>query len=168
MVDERLEISPGPRAPNADLTATFDHPPSLRSSTDGPSGLFLDINYTFALARGDSARSRAVWRATTRMYEYRLPDHEHQELLVYHWQPGPSYHGPDHPHLHISAALHAQINAIAQLRIELDKLHLVTGMVSLEAVIRMLITEWKIAPLRHNWRDILARTEALSANDVHP
>ncbi|MDQ3695927.1 MAG: hypothetical protein M3464_20250 [Chloroflexota bacterium] len=102
------------------------------------------------------------------MYEYRLLDHDHQELLVYHWQPGPGYHGPDHPHLHISAALHAQINAIAQLRIELDKLHLVTGIVSLPAVIQMLITELKIAPQRHNWRNILARTEALAADDAGP
>ncbi|MBA2521394.1 MAG: hypothetical protein H0V24_17190 [Chloroflexia bacterium] len=93
------------------------------------------------------------------MYEYRLLDYHNRELLVYHWQPGQGFAGPDPPHLHVSAALDAQIDALSQRQIQLDKRHLATGRVSLPAVVRMLITEFGIAPLRHDWRAILDRTE---------
>lgn len=93
------------------------------------------------------------------MYEYRLLDHDHRELLVYHWQPGPSFAGPDHPHVHVSAALHAQVDAVTRREIGLDKLHVATGRVSLAAMVRMLITEFDIAPLRHDWRETLDRSE---------
>lgn len=93
------------------------------------------------------------------MYEYRLLDHHQTELLVYHWQPGPDFAGPDHPHLHVSASLSAQINAVDRQTIDLDRLHMATGRVSLEALVRMLITEFGIAPYRSDWRQTLDRTE---------
>ncbi len=95
------------------------------------------------------------------MYEYRLLDHDGRELLVYHWQPGDAYLGPDHPHLHVSATLSAQISAVDQRSIDLDKLHIATGRVSLAAVIRMLITEFHITPQRPDWFEILERTEQI-------
>jgi hypothetical protein len=92
------------------------------------------------------------------MYEYRLLDDRDRELLVFHWQP--DSRGPDHPHLHVSAALTAQVNAQSTREIGLDKLHLPTGHVAFAAFIRMLITEFGVAPLRQDWRDILDRAEA--------
>lgn len=93
------------------------------------------------------------------MYQYRLLDHDHRELLVYHWQPGTEFQGPDHPHLHVSAALDAQVDAVTRREIGLDKLHIATGQVSLAALAWMLITEFGIAPLRHDWRTTLDRTD---------
>ncbi|MBA2521396.1 MAG: hypothetical protein H0V24_17200 [Chloroflexia bacterium] len=162
---EHVDLTLDTFAVDNTYTIFFHRPGSLHSASGGPSGLFLDVVLTFEVLIAKEKRER---RIAIRMYEYRIVDYHQTELLVYHWQPGSCFAGPDVPHLHVSAALQAQIDAVSRLRIELDKLHLVTGMVSLQAMIRMLITEWKIAPLRHNWRDILARTEALSANDVHP
>ncbi len=99
------------------------------------------------------------------MYEYRLLDRDHQELLVYHWQPGLRFLGPDHPHMHVSAALHAQVDARHRREIGLDKLHMATGVVSLAAFVRMLITEFGVSPLRHDWRETLDRVEAEAALD---
>ncbi len=93
------------------------------------------------------------------MYQYRLLDHNHRELLAYHWQPGHAFAGPDHPHLHVSAALDAQLDAVTRRKIDLDKLHVATGQVSLAAMVRMLIIEFGIAPLRHDWRETLDRTD---------
>jgi hypothetical protein len=62
------------------------------------------------------------------------------------WQPGPDFLGPDHPRLHVSASLSAQTSAVDRQSIDLDKLHLATGRVSLASVVRMLITEFGIAP----------------------
>jgi hypothetical protein len=97
--------------------------------------------------------------AELRMYAYRVLDHQERELLVYHWQPGPGFLGPDHPHVHVSAALHARINAVTTRAYDLDKRHLATGHVSLAMVVRMLIEEFGIAPLRPDWPQILERAE---------
>jgi hypothetical protein len=93
------------------------------------------------------------------MYEFRLLDHHQTELLVYHWQPGPQFAGPDHPHLHVSATLTPRVDAVSQREIDLDKLHIATGTVSLASVVRMLITELGVAPRRDDWRDVLDRAE---------
>ncbi len=96
------------------------------------------------------------------MYQYRLLDRDQTELLVYHWQPGPEYAGPDHPHLHVSAALRAKADAVTTREIGLDKLHIATGLVSLAAIVRMLIAEFRLAPQRADWRETLDRIEAAS------
>ena len=95
------------------------------------------------------------------MNQYRLLGRDERELLVYHWQPGDAYRGPDHPHLHVSAALNAQISAVDRQAIDLDKLRLTTGRVSLAAFVRMLITEFHIAPRRPDWAAALDRSESI-------
>jgi hypothetical protein len=134
-------------------------PASLRSPSGGPSGLFFDVSILFAVVEAGSAESRRAWQATTEMYEYRLLDFDQRELLVYHWQPGPRFAGPDHPHLHVSAAVSAQRNALERAAIPLDRLHLATALAPLAAVVRMLITEFGVAPQRSDWRLVLERAE---------
>jgi hypothetical protein len=124
----------------------------------GPSGLLLDIRQQFAIATTDLR----TWRVETRTYEFRLLDQSERELLVYHWQPGPGSRGPDHPHVHVSAALHARINAVTTRAYDLDKRHLVTGPVSLAIIVRMLIEEFGIAPLRPDWQHLLNRAEQIA------
>lgn len=102
------------------------------------------------------------------MYEYRLLDRRERELLVYHWQPGPSYAGPDHPHLHVSASLNAATSAIDQRQIDLDKLHLPAGRVTLTAVVRSLITEFEVEPLRSDWMRVLDEAEAAERDAASP
>jgi hypothetical protein len=89
-----------------------DAPVALRAASGGPRGLLVDVAHVFTLDEDPvHPRFRRRWRATTRMYQYRLLDREERELLVYHWQPGDAFAGPDHPHVHVSAALSARINA---------------------------------------------------------
>lgn len=156
----RLTASAGAYAADVNHTIAFVDPVSLRSSAGGPSGLFLDVAHVFAIVDSERSRFRRSWRTATRMYEYRLLDHDHEELLVHHWQPGPDFEGPDQPHLHVSASLTARIDAVTQRGIDLDKLHVATGSVSLAAKILMLITEFKVAPQRSDWRETLDRTGA--------
>lgn len=96
------------------------------------------------------------------MYEYRILDTFQRELLVYHWQPGPGFRGPDHPHVHVSAALHARINAVTTRAYDLDRRHIATGQVSLAMVVRMLIEEFGVAPLRPDWQDVLDRADQIA------
>lgn len=133
----------------------------MRRQDGGRSGLILDLSHRFAVVEVGQDRIPRQWRTTTLMYEYRLLDHDQRELLVYHWQPGVAHRGPDHPHLHVSAALTARIDARTSQEIGLDKRHLPTDRVSFEAVVRMLIEEFGIAPLRNDWQATLERTEAV-------
>lgn len=160
MTVQRLEFSPPLLPTDEAISARFLAPVSLRSSAGGPSGLFLDVSTIFTVVPAVHEDRLRRLMTRTEMYEYRLLDHDHTELLVYHWQPGAAYAGPDEPHLHVSAALQAKVDAVSQRSIDLDKLHVATGLVSLAAVVRMLITEFGIAPLRSNWRQTLTRTEA--------
>lgn len=141
-------------------TVRFPGPPvSLRAPSGGPRGLLFDVSHVFAIDEvPELVPFRRRWRVTTRMYQYRLLDHDERELLVYHWQPGDEFLGPDHPHVHVSAALSARVNALEVEPIDLAGRHLTTGRVSLEAVIRMLIEDFGVAPQRADWRDTLART----------
>ena len=105
-------------------------------------------------------REESVGSARTTAYEYRLLNSRGTELLVFHWQPGAAFRGPDFPHVHVSAALTAQVTATAAQRFPLDKRHVPTGFVSLADVVRMLIAEFGIAERRRDWPARLARAEA--------
>lgn len=94
------------------------------------------------------------------MHQYRILGRDERELLTYHWQPGTAFLGPDHSHLHVSAALAAQVTTLETESIDLSRRHLATGMVSLAAVVRMLIEEFGVAPVRSDWREVLSTAEA--------
>lgn len=133
-------------------------PAPMRSASGGPSGLSLDVLQQFAVLESGAR----LWRVEPRMYQFQVLDHLERELLVYHWQPGPEWRGPDHPHVHVSAALRAYANAVTTRVYDLDKLHLPTGSVSLAMVVRMVIEEFGVAPLRQDWPQVLAQAGPLT------
>ena len=86
----------------------MEGPASLRAPEGGPGGLLLDARLRVAVLE----TADRGWDVDLNMYEFRILDSQERELLVYHWQPGSDFRGPDQPHLHVSAALHARINAV--------------------------------------------------------
>lgn len=162
MTNQRLYARPEGYEPGVLYAVAFGRtaePVPLRAKAGGPSGLLLDIRHLYTIVPGQLAAGAAGWRVTTRAYEYRILDSQAAELLVYHWQPGRVARGPNHPHLHVSATLSARVSATAQQAFPLDKRHLPTGRVSLEAVIRFLIAEFGIAYRHRNWVARLNRAE---------
>lgn len=136
----------------------------------------FDLRHTFRLVDHGSENGRPEWRVSTTAYQYRVVDLRHRELLVWHWQPGDAFSGPDHPHIHVAAALTAAVGTqetAAVRSIPLDNLHIATGRVSLEGVVRTLIDDFAILPVPRrltNWRATLDRTEAVfrSERTQHP
>jgi hypothetical protein len=126
----------------------FLQPAALRAIDGSASRFLFDIRHVFSIAPG-AAQSPDRWQIEPRRYEYGLLDRSQRELLVYHWHPESI--GPDYPHLHVSASLNVQVDALTRRSIDLDKLHIVTGPVTLQSFIRMLITEFQIRPLRPDW-----------------
>lgn len=86
-----------------------------------------------------------LWDAHLASYRYELSDRDGREIFAFHWHPiGRSSEGT--PHLHADIR-HPQLNT--------SKLHFPTGIVPLPALIRCLITEFGVEPLRPDWDDIL-------------
>lgn len=163
MTPQRLASVSTYYTPQHDHIIRFPVPPvALRASSGGPRGLLLDVSHIFGIEESPEQKPfRRRWRVTTRMYQYRLFDRDERELLVYHWQPGDAFLGPDHPHVHVSAALLAHITAVETETIDLASRHLVTSRVSLEGFVRLVIEEFGIAPQRADRRETLDRTEAV-------
>ncbi len=78
-------------------------------------------------------------------YQYELRDRNDDEVFAYHLHPTGLSHVTT-PHLHVTGGSRA---------VRLDKRHLVTGAVTFPDIIRLLITEFDVPPLRSDWRDIL-------------
>jgi hypothetical protein len=131
----------------------FQQPAALRVDDDRSSGFLLQIRHVVSVAP-TSVGSRGDRQIGILRYHYALLDRKESELLVYHWHPDSE--GPDYPHLHVSASLIAQVDAQTRRNIDLDKLHIVTGHIALQAFIRMLITEFQVKPLRADWRERVA------------
>ena len=168
MTPQRLATGSTYYTPDQDQIIRFPSPPvALRAASGGPRGLLFDVSHVFGIEEvPEQGPFRRRWRVTTRMYQYRLFDRNERELLVYHWQPGDAFLGPDHPHVHVSAALSARVTADQTESIDLGSRHLVTSRISLEGFIRMLIEEFGVAPQRADWRETLNRTEAAFWQDI--
>ncbi len=163
--------------PLGDPVRLVGDPERLPVHQAGRTGLLFDLRHQFRLVESEPRNRRPEWRVSTVSYQYRVLDVRRRELLVWHWQPGEDFDGPDRPHLHVSAKLMAntsphddtQINEI-----DLDTLHLATGRVSIEAVVRTLIEDFHVAPRQpakgQRWDQILDRAEATFRTEAtqHP
>ena len=74
-------------------------------------------------------------------------DAEQREVLLYHWHPRGNSPVAT-PHLHLEQG--AQVG-----RTEIRDAHLPTGDVSMEAILRVLIEEMGVRPLRPDWDAVL-------------
>ena len=111
----------------------------------GPSRLQLALRQYFVNV--DSAQSSA-WQIQVSSYFYELLDSDGREVLAYHWHPRGNSPVPT-PHLHLEQG--AQVG-----RTEVRDAHLPTEDVSMEAILRVLIEEMGVRPLRPDWESILS------------
>lgn len=95
---------------------------------------------------------------TTR-YQYLVSDIAGQELVIYDWHPiGRS--PITTPHLHIPAAravvlAQQESSPRARSRTHLGALHFPTGAIGTAAVVKMLIREFGVDPVRPDWERVL-------------
>lgn len=110
----------------------------------GPLELSLDVRHLFITKEDDKG-----WTVQSSSYLYHVYGANSEEIMAFHWHPG---RGPIHqPHAHFKTL---------DKPFPMGKLHIPTGRVSLEAVVRLLITEMEVKPARKNWKHILKDTEA--------
>jgi hypothetical protein len=110
----------------------------------GPPDLFLTLRLHYRVAQRDPAPG--VWTAHTAAYYFALQDERERELLAYHWHPE-SRSRVTWPHLHVGQAL-----ALS------SRIHLPTGRIFLEDILRLAIEEFGVRPRRMNWETVLRQT----------
>ncbi len=98
------------------------------------------LGHQFRILRNDEG-----WHVSTTAYRYHLLGNDDRELIGWHWHPGTV----GYPHMHAEAA-----GGLIDHRV-----HLPTGRVSIESVIRLLLNDLAVAPRRADHADVLATAE---------
>ncbi len=107
---------------------------------DPPLTLDIRMQYKIVEASGE----RGPYKVTITAYMYIVDDHRGHEVFSYHWQPD----APEikFPHIHVEHP-------------NFKKAHFPTGRISLEEVLRLLITDFGVEPLRSDWNRVLTKTQ---------
>jgi hypothetical protein len=142
-------VARGPRRAGELQTAHFQGGSATLSQSNGQT-LSLDLYHRYIVreAEGD----RGPWTASTIEYVYDVRDQNGDKLAAWHWHPS-VVRGDDRatvPHIHAYGTRDT---------LTLHKLHLPTGRVSIEAIVRFLIEDLAVVPRREDWRAILDRHE---------
>lgn len=119
--------------------------------------LLFSAGQNFRIVRTDD-EDRGPFKVRTVRYFYQFATRDGTEVLVYHWTP--EAQGPNdrtYPHLHVATPM---LNPAAPVFAgRFNKIHIPTGRVSLEAVVRLAIEEMGITG-KKGWQSTLARTQA--------
>ncbi len=92
----------------------------------------------------DRDQPAASWHVSTVAYDYRLGRGDGSELVSWHWHPSTPFRAP---HLHVATG------AIGR------RTHLPTGRVSVESVVRLLLTDLAVPSRRDDWPTVLDQAE---------
>jgi hypothetical protein len=112
-----------------------------------PIGLRVRQHYRLIEDRDAPARRR--WRVMVIDYAYVLVRRDtERELLAFHW----------HPHIVEKSFPHVHLESGLEIRSDLVGVHVPTGTLALEDVIRFAIEELKVRPRVRNWTSVLERT----------
>jgi len=119
-------------------------------------GLFLAVSQQLRVEQ----QPDKTWRLETLDYSYHLlegPDPDSRWIVRWEYV-SHTRRRDEHPrhHVHIAAVVDTPAG-----RLDFDKLHLSTGWVTVEEVIRFLIAEVKVSPKAENWDQELMDSEEL-------
>lgn len=107
--------------------------------------LILDIAHFFRVveATGDTG----PFRCRTLGYAYDFRHVDGPSVLAFHWHPDSRVRSP-----------HAHVGQYSR-PVDLTKLHIPTGRVSVEAVVRLAIEEFDVVPQRDDWEAVITASE---------
>jgi len=109
-----------------------------------PVALSVDIQYEVIQAEGELG----PWKTTIVQYQYsfRSPDGQN-EILGFHWHPRTGRF--THPHVHVGSA------ALSDGSLLTRKMHIPTGRIAVEQVLRFAIEDFEVEPLDEDWDEVL-------------
>jgi hypothetical protein len=97
---------------------------------------------------------RGPWRVAIAAYYYTVEDAREpgHEIFAYHWHPHERT-AIHYPHFHL-------YQGAGDISDTVRKAHFPTGRMAVEDVLRLLITQFEVIPLRDDWQSVLDRTSA--------
>ena len=119
----------------------------------------FQISIDFVVSQ--TARPGEAIDVTIASYLYRILNRDEREILAFHWHPVGLSDVID-PHLHLSSRLNPIEMGRNQEPLPLADMHIPTGFVTLEDVVRLLITEFGITPRRDDWDDLLRQNRTIA------
>jgi hypothetical protein len=130
-------------------TAAFQDDFAILARRNGQA-LKLELHHRFDVVRDRT--ERGPWVGRTAEYIYELTDERDDLIAAWHWHPESVRRGDEMvwPHLHAYGDRDT---------LTLHKLHLPTGRVSLESVVRFLIHDLEVIPRRPDWERVLEQHE---------
>jgi hypothetical protein len=119
---------------------------------DRQSGQTLKLELVHRYIVAEVEGERGPWAVRSTEYIYDIADEADEPIAAFHWHPLDAQAGDEMrwPHLH-AYGTHPSLT--------LHRLHLPTGRVSIEAVVRFLIEDLQVVPRRDDWSAILDRHE---------
>lgn len=126
---------------------------TIRTADGGRIGLDLGMQYEVVALPDDPVRG--PYKVSTRKYMYTVKSPPDGEVLAWHWHPSTSGNAGHEPHVHVGTR---ELGPESLLK---KKMHIPTGRVSIEEVIRFCITELGGVPQRQDWLSVLADSEDL-------
>lgn len=162
MTPQRLFVFPaGHTEPGVTYVMMFGsvgRPVKLAAKAGGQSGFQLDLRHWYTIDEDERVEHGPAWKATTTGYEYRILDSQENEIFAYHWDPRTN-RGPKYPHLHVSARADIYHDALATHQLVIDRLHIPTGRILLEHIVRLLVSELGVKPRVTKWPARLRASE---------
>ncbi len=147
VTNAQLYVGRPPRGDKEQHALTLSEGPAGVKRADG-SRLSLAIGQLFHYVKDKP--NPGEWKVSTDSYAYSLglPGNGTNEFLAWNWHPP----NPPYPHLHSCIRSEAVEDAA--------RLHIPTGRVSVEAVIRFVIEELEAVPARDDWDEALAQNDS--------
>ena len=146
----------GPSPTGDDTKALLTNPRTIRlRRTDGGPDLQLEAQQVFKLI--PDPRFPGEFKASTLAYVYSVqfrepPPDANREVIAWHWHPLTTPDRPA-PHLHVNADS-------PTLGATLSKLHVPSGRVAFEEVVRFLVTDLAVIPERpDDWQAVVDESE---------
>jgi hypothetical protein len=138
--DAVFSISPKGRAAGGPSAVTLANGDPVRIAQD----LGMRVAQTYHVVRESRLNPLGSWKVKTAAYAYSIEEWDSEtEILMFHWHPN-TPGSVEWPHLHIAG--------------EFKKLHVPTGRIALEQVVRLAI-DMGATCRREDWNEILVQTQ---------
>jgi hypothetical protein len=120
------------------------------------------LNYEYVANSGASQQTHSGVRCVS--YVTRILDANQDERFGYHWHPSGASR-VNYPHIHVTVDAGVGPANDPLYHRPLSDLHIITGIVTLEHIVRFLIEELDIQPRTDDWPTILETNSALARHD---
>jgi hypothetical protein len=149
-VTDRPLLAQVDRAVPGRMRLTLGQPAPLRLNSGGRIVIMISADFVDRASTAENSSDGFLPAG----YFFQISEQAHREILAYHWHPDGRSRMTT-PHLHVSSRL-PLIQLSENSTVSLSDMHLPTGVVTIQEIVRLLIVEFQVEPRRSDWDAILA------------